>query len=66
MQVYMFMRLRPCAFGRDVRTSGVQHKGFDLQYSVGVSVERGFLVLHLGMNCCPLRGTAGCLLFRGF
>ena len=51
MQAYMGMRLGPCTDNRDVRVSGVQHKGVRLYnnyYWVGVakvSVERGFLVL---------------------
>ena len=46
MKLYIGMRLRP--FNNVPRFSGVQHKGFTLQYSVGVaklSVEGGFLVL---------------------
>ena len=47
---HAFQTYRVRSNNRDGRFSGVQHKGYDLQYSVGVtkvSVERGFLVLRV-------------------
>ena len=62
---HVFVTWHICPHNRDVCLSGVQHKGFDFNYSVAVakvSVEQGTI----GKDYCLLYGVAGCLLFRGF